>query len=311
VVHPPGPAENVFVNGSTGFIALGDGHAANPTITADGFHHFIALTDDKNILRLKLDGANGVVVLLNDKGKERVVLDAGIGYGAFGGHNWDGGLGIFPADATNPRDGSQATIFMNGKTASVNVGPSIFLDGNAASVLIGGASKGSESKNGSITLIDQNGHDSIQIDAATGDIALLNADCAEDFDLAEDEDGQIELGSVMVFDENGRIRRSSEPYDSRVAGVLSGAGGLRPGLVLDRRTAKNRRLPVALMGKVFCKADAQYGGIRAGDLLTTSPTPGHAMKMTDRRRALGSVLGKALGPIGAGQSLIPILVTLQ
>jgi hypothetical protein len=54
-------------------------------------------------------------------------------------------------------------------------------------------------------------------------------------------------------------------------------------------------MPLALTGKVYCKADAQYAPIEVGDLLTTSSTAGHAMKATDHDRAFGAVLGKALG----------------
>ena len=65
------------------------------------------------------------------------------------------------------------------------------------------------------------------------------------------------------------------------------------------------------MGKVFCRVDASYGSVAAGDLLTTSPTIGHAMKAADRSRAFGAVLGKALKPLAGGRGLVPVLVTLQ
>lgn len=65
------------------------------------------------------------------------------------------------------------------------------------------------------------------------------------------------------------------------------------------------------MGKVFCHVDASYGSVVAGDLLTTSPTTGHAMKAADRQRAFGAVIGKALKPLLHGRGLVPILVTLQ
>jgi hypothetical protein len=61
---------------------------------------------------------------------------------------------------------------------------------------------------------------------------------------------------------------------------------------------------------VFCKVDGAYGSIAVGDLLTTSPTPGHAMKACDPQRAFGAVLGKALKPWIGARGLIPILVTL-
>jgi len=62
---------------------------------------------------------------------------------------------------------------------------------------------------------------------------------------------------------------------------------------------------------VFCKVDASYSPIDRGDLLTTSETPGHAMKAADPRLAFGAILGKALRPLVAGRGLIPVLVALQ
>ena len=71
------------------------------------------------------------------------------------------------------------------------------------------------------------------------------------------------------------------------------------------------RKPIALLGKVYCKADAGYAPIEVGDLLTTSATPGHAMKATDAVKAFGAVIGKALRPLKEGQGLIPIMIALQ
>lgn len=143
----------------------------------------------------------------------------------------------------------------------------------------------------------------------TGDIRLTNADAAEDFDVAEDE--SVEPGTIMVLGEEGALRQSYQPYDKRVAGVVSGAGDYKPGIVLDNRESKKNRQPIALMGKVFCKVDANYGPIEVGDLLTTSPTPGHAMKADDPLKAFGAVIGKALRPLREGSGLIPIMVALQ
>jgi hypothetical protein len=115
----------------------------------------------------------------------------------------------------------------------------------------------------------------------------------------------------MVLDENGVLRPSNTSYDRKVAGVISGAGDFRPGLILDRQGSLAGRLPLALVGKVYCKVDAAYGPIEVGDLLTTSPTPGHAMKASDPAQAFGAVIGKALRPLKSGQALVPILVSLQ
>ncbi len=143
----------------------------------------------------------------------------------------------------------------------------------------------------------------------TGDILLTNADCAEDFDIACVD--QIEPGTVMVIDNDGALQQSNQAYDKRVAGVISGAGNYKPGIVLDKQASSNNRMPVALLGKVYCKVDARDASVEVGDLLTSSSTPGHAMKVTDHQHAFGAVIGKALRPLKDGLGLIPILIALQ
>jgi hypothetical protein len=134
-------------------------------------------------------------------------------------------------------------------------------------------------------------------------------DCAEDFDVVASE--QIEPGSVMVIDEDGYLKESRKAYDKRVAGVVSGGGDYKPGILLDKKPSATNRLPVALVGKVYCKVDAGSTPIEVGDLLTTSATAGHAMKALEPLHAFGAVIGKALRPLKAGRGLIPILVALQ
>lgn len=143
----------------------------------------------------------------------------------------------------------------------------------------------------------------------TGDIKLTNADCAEYFDIVETD--IAEPGTVMVLGEEGVLRPSFQAHDKRVAGVISGAGDYKPGIVLDNQQSQSKRQPIALVGKVYCKVDAAYGAIEVGDLLTTSPTPGHAMRAGDPLKAFGTVIGKALRPLKEGQELIPILIALQ
>ena len=146
----------------------------------------------------------------------------------------------------------------------------------------------------------------------TGDIRLVNADCAEEFDITM----QVEPGTVMYFDSNGSLEPSRISYDKKVAGIISGAGGYKPGIVLDKQEEENNklnktRMAVALMGKVYCKVDATLSSIEIGDLLTTSPTNGHAMKADDPFKAFGAVIGKALQPLKGRKGMIPILVALQ
>jgi len=160
--------------------------------------------------------------------------------------------------------------------------------------------------------------------SVTGHLEFVGADFAEEFLLANtttddssNPDGHsVAPGTVMVIDSDQSLRPSSMPYDRRVAGVVTGAGDLRPGVVLGRDSSGLNGVPrpkvsVALMGRTYCKVDASFGPIESGDLLTTSPTIGHAMRATVPERAFGAVLGKALRPLATGQGLVPILVTLQ
>ena len=145
----------------------------------------------------------------------------------------------------------------------------------------------------------------------TGDVMLIGngQDCAEQFDMAIG--AEIEPGTVVSCDGEDDLRESREEYDKKVAGVVSGAGSCRPGIVLGKRPSTKTPVQVGLVGKVYCKVDAQYGAIRVGDLLTTSATPGHAMKAADAVRAFGAVIGKALRNHDTGLGMIPILIALQ
>jgi hypothetical protein len=176
---------------------------------------------------------------------------------------------------------------------------------------------GNTGKPGNIWVRDGNNNNKIILDGNTGDITLAGADCAEDFDVADPESkDNIEAGTVMVLTENGSLQQSYQEYDKKVAGIVSGASGYKPGIILDRQDQdqdqKNKdRLSIALMGKVYCKVDARNSSIEIGDLLTTSSTKGYAMKAQDPMKAFGAVIGKALGSIKEGLGMIPVLVALQ
>jgi hypothetical protein len=142
----------------------------------------------------------------------------------------------------------------------------------------------------------------------TQDIFLSGADCAEQFDSVSGS--MIEPGTLVVIDENGALAESRMPYDRKVAGVVAGAGTYRPAIVLDQQS-DTQRVAISLIGKAFCKVDAAYGEIEIGDLLTSSPSAGHAMKASDREKAFGTIVGKALRPLAAGRGMLPILIALQ
>lgn len=68
---------------------------------------------------------------------------------------------------------------------------------------------------------------------------------------------------------------------------------------------------VTLGAFAHCKVDADIAPIKVGDLLTTSPTRGHAQKVQEPDKALGAIIGKALGALKKGKGKIPVLVTLH
>ena len=134
-------------------------------------------------------------------------------------------------------------------------------------------------------------------------------DYAEGFDVSDLS--TIDPGSVLIIDPNnpGKLTVSKMPYDTKVAGIAAGANGLGSGVRLggDRFDQD-----VALAGRVYCNVDAIQVGVEPGDMLTTSSTPGHAMKSTDYARAHGAILGKAMQRLEKGQKgQILVLVTLQ
>jgi hypothetical protein len=166
---------------------------------------------------------------------------------------------------------------------------------------------GGNGQNGHVIVRNAAGSNLIHLDGKTGDIILANADCAEEFELVED----ALPGTVMSIGDHGRLVPCADPYDRRVAGIISGAGGSRPGIVLGRTANGGKRRPIALAGRVGCRVDARESPIEIGDLLTTSAEPGHAMRATDPARAFGAVIGKALRRLDKGRGVIPVLVALQ
>jgi hypothetical protein len=70
-------------------------------------------------------------------------------------------------------------------------------------------------------------------------------------------------------------------------------------------------IPLAIVGIVPVKVNAESGPIQPGDLLTTSSTPGYAMICHDRLDCIGAIVGKALEPLAEDTGVISVLVTLQ
>ncbi|NIP23691.1 MAG: hypothetical protein GWN67_06270 [Phycisphaerae bacterium] len=134
-------------------------------------------------------------------------------------------------------------------------------------------------------------------------------DYAEGFDVSDRD--EINAGSVLIIDADnpGKLALSNKAYDTKVAGIVAGGKGLGSGVRLG---VGQFDYDVALAGRVYCNVDATEETVQAGDQLTTSGTPGYAMKAKDYDRARGAVLGKAMQSLEKGRKgQILVLVTLQ
>jgi len=172
---------------------------------------------------------------------------------------------------------------------------------------------------GSIILFDDSGLNSeVVINGTTGStfhhkVTIFGSDFAERFDLSE-ASSVSQPGMVVSIDREhpGELRVSDEPYDQLVAGVISGAGGVNTGMLMGQEGTKaDGDTPVAIAGRVYAFVDASKTPINVGDLLTTSKTPGHLMKVKKRKKAIGAIVGKALESLSDGTGLILILLNGQ
>lgn len=132
------------------------------------------------------------------------------------------------------------------------------------------------------------------------------------YDVAEDyptRDDTLEPGDVVSIETNERgfVRKSSGVYDYSVIGVYSSQPALR--LSQDDVTLNGgRAIPIALAGRVPVKVSTENGTINAGDYLTSSSTPGVAMKA----KKSGIIIGQAMEGYdgsGIGQVLVYIKST--
>jgi len=119
----------------------------------------------------------------------------------------------------------------------------------------------------------------------------------------------LEPGDVLVIGPDGQLARSTQPFQTSVAGVYSTQPGFIAGAG-DESSELKDQIPLAVVGIVPVKVTAENGPIQPGDLLTTSSVPGHAMRCGANPQ-VGTVIGKALEPLAEGIGVIKILVVLQ
>ncbi|NOT02179.1 MAG: hypothetical protein HOP29_16335 [Phycisphaerales bacterium] len=150
--------------------------------------------------------------------------------------------------------------------------------------------------------------------AGTARCDVLQIDAGSDLSEGFTVTGEAQPGMVVAIDPSnpGQLMPSAGAYDRRVAGIVSGAGGISTGMIMGQKgSIADGDHPIALTGRVYCWCDASNGPIQPGDMLTTSDLAGHAMKVTDFDRAHGAVIGKAMTSLESGAGLVLVLVNLQ
>lgn len=274
------------------------------------------------------DGGGGALRLYENDGTETVSLTSQAN-GNLVLRQGDGssGVGLF---ANNGTGGGGVTVYRDSGAfaAQLTVADTTHDDGYLGLADGGGSTRlyarawNGTGNGGYLGILDSTGAQVITLDSDVSGSGRITtqvlqitggSDLSENFDITS-VDGAAKPGMVVCIDAKnpGQLIPSTRAYDRTVAGIISGAGGVKPGMLMGQKgTAADGQHPVALTGRVYCWADASHGAIQPGDLITTSDTPGHAMKVADHAQAQGAILGKAMTTLENGKGLVLVLVSLQ
>ncbi len=289
-------------------------------------------SDLANRVRIDADGPNnaGELKLYDSDGTETIQLlgAQSLDQGAVINLRDSDGITTVIIDADDSSEGGRVEVKtgngnttgrLQGDIGSGNGGLLLYDANGAESVRFTGSFQGTgagylQFRNlaGDVTMSlngDNNGEGKIttQVLQITG-----GSDLSEQFDVVAGSTDP-EPGMIVCLDAGrpGELRLSDQAYDSTVAGIISGAGGVKPGMLMGQAgTRADGKHPIALTGRVYCWVEASYGAVKTGDLITTSSTPGHGMK-ANPREAAGAIVGKAITPLKEGKGLVLVLVSLQ
>ncbi|MDF1699162.1 MAG: hypothetical protein P1U56_25130 [Saprospiraceae bacterium] len=168
--------------------------------------------------------------------------------------------------------------------------------------------------------IDFNGGDFVMNPDVSGNSRFITdeieirggSDLSEHFDVSDSEN-IVKPGMIVSIDplNAGKMTIANKAYDKKVAGIISGANGIKTGVFMGQKgTIADGQYPIALTGRVYVYASDEGGPIQPGDFLTTSSTPGYAMKTTDFNKAQGAIVGKAM-TAPSKEGFVLVLVNLQ
>lgn len=229
--------------------------------------------------------------------------EAGAGYGGY--FSTDTGIGVYGETTAVPTTTNSLPAGVSGFSEN---GAGIF--GSAGEFAWAGYFDGHVRIDGSLVVSDSifaEDKSGYLFDVAwnADDEPLVRGDVVAVVGLAPESGG----GALPV----PAVRRVSEAVsggvigvaDRRVVRTVNGRNRTEDGPV-----APGELVGVVTVGAFAAvRADASFGAIRPGDLLVSSPTPGHAMRAD--RPPPGTVIGKALEPLDGGSGTIGVMVALQ
>jgi hypothetical protein len=153
------------------------------------------------------------------------------------------------------------------------------------------------SETGDITLTNNKAEKILSVDSA-GNAAFAGSlttkggtSIAQDYPTT---DTTMHEGDVISLSDttSGAIQKSTAAYDNKLMGVYSA----KPGILISEASNSAALVPVALSGQAMVTVNDETGAIHKGDFLTSSSTPGVAMKSVKP----GIVLGRAMGDFSCG-----------
>ena len=310
-------------DGNTGAILYGNegqGSGALSLRNTNGSARFRAYGGPTSGLLQMFDADGTETFTANADGNGSLVLRQGDGTSGVGlfANNGSGGAGV-----TVYRDDGTFAGQLTVANATQDDGYLGLANRAGATRFYARASSSGDSQGGYVGIRNSAGVQTITLDAdSAGDGRIITqvlqitggSDLSENFDINAGKDELLPGMIVSIDPKNvGELVLCKQAFDKKVAGIVSGAGGVKTGMLMGQAGTKaDGKHPVALTGRVYCWVDADAGGpVEAGDLITTSNTPGHGMRVGESTRASGAIIGKAMSPLEKGKGLVLVLVSLQ
>lgn len=328
----------MLTSGASGAISVRDSDGTTGVAVSGASNSITLYADDGStpVYMTGESGGAGLIQVRNNTSNTRVTLDGedsnGGGLMTLGDASGTTTVRIQGAQASNEggvitlyEDDGSITAVLRQDTSSERGGELLLYDGSGADrVVIEASEAGTDGAQ--IALKNAAGATTLTLDAEhgiggasrviTGTVQITGgSDLSEQFAVNPSATALTPEPGMLVSidpDDPGALKPSSTPYDRKVAGIISGAGGIHTGMLMGQvGTIANGEHPVALTGRVYCKVDTCNGPIEPGDLITTSPTPGHGMRVTDHATAQGAIIGKAMTSLEEDTGLVLVLVSLQ